>query len=203
MLYFTSLWKTPCCLWFFHLRVVWTTLLATTLASSIPLELATLTTLGSLDMFANASTRALGCVLGFVIDFLGFASFFFTCAYKPTTCWNVFTAIMFYFHSSKYYSSICLHECLTMQGLSHNWSCKQLHLQIPHKLIANASISTTYPEVNGESRQLRTIANDWSWGAKRKLYKSSRDDKGRGIWKWSYSKVAKVYWGEINHVCYN
>jgi hypothetical protein len=143
----------PCCLRFSYFRVVWMAfLLAATLASSIPLELATLTSPRSLDMFVNASTGALGRALGFVVDFVGFVGFFFTCAYRPTICWHVFTAIMLYFHSLKYYSSICLHERLTMQGLSHNWIYKQLHLQIPHKLIANASISTTYLGVDGESR---------------------------------------------------
>lgn len=34
--------------------------------------------------------KGIGHALGFAIDFLGFASFFFTCAYKPTTCWHVF-----------------------------------------------------------------------------------------------------------------
>ncbi len=160
MLSFTSLWKMPCCLRFSCLHVVWMAfLLVTTLTSSIPLELSTLTSAGSLDMSANANTMALGRAMGFAIDFLGFDGFFFTCAFRPTTYWHVFSTIMFYFHSSKYYLSICLHECLTMQSLSHNWSCKQLHLQIPHKLIANARISTTYLKVDGESKQLRAITN--------------------------------------------
>ncbi len=103
-------------------------------------------------------------------------------------------SIMFYFHSSKYYLNVCLHEHLTMQDLSHNWSCKQLHFQIRHKLTTNASIGTTYLEVDGNSRQLITIANDWSWGVRKELCRSSRDDRGWGIWKWGYSVREKVYW---------
>jgi hypothetical protein len=120
----------------------------------------------------------MGCALGFVVDFLGFDGFFFTCACKPTTYMHVCITIMFYFHSSKCYSSICLHERLTMQGLSHNWSCKQLHLQIPRKLTVNASISTTYLEVDGELRQFRTIVDDWLGGARRELCRSLGDDRG-------------------------